>query len=98
MERNEIREHSPHFADAHAGYDRSESLLRESCDFQLIRQLVELHDQRIRERHTVALAFLSALPAPFAGKTDHIDTRQPPRLPQILHVAIDLGGEGCKRS
>src|SRR5580704_1082908 len=47
--------------------------LAQRLDFQLRRELVELRQQRRRDRHAVSQPFLAALGATVAGQADVVD-------------------------
>src|ERR1700688_154684 len=64
---------------------------------QLRRELVELRQQCWRDRHAVAQPFLATLRAAVAGQADVVNAGQPFRLAEVVHMAIDFGGEGGKR-
>src|SRR5260370_3678221 len=73
------------------------SALEQRLYLQLRRQFVELGKERRRNRDAVAGPLVAAGGAAVARQADRIDAREPPRMAQIVDVAIDFGGESLQR-
>src|SRR5580704_13477790 len=71
--------------------------LAQRFDLQIRREPVELRQQRRCDRYAVAQPFFAALRTAVAGQANVFDAGEALRLAEVFHVAIDFGGEGCKR-
>src|SRR5215467_12730539 len=62
------------------------------------RQLVELREQRRRQRYAVAQTFDATVAAAIARQADAVNAGQPLRATQIGEMAISLGHKGRERN